>query len=121
MGKRSPEGQGELKLEGEIIMGALCFNEIGSDNQDLVVGGEGRFYNEKGDAFEWDQERHGYILKKEATPPDLKAMIERLKNDPQNKYIKDNENAMRAKAEIALGAMKSGTSYETTPYPPLDN
>jgi hypothetical protein len=46
--------------------------------------------------------------------------MERMRNDPRYAYIKDNNNALRAKAEI-IASTKPGTNYETTPYPPLDN
>jgi hypothetical protein len=50
----------------------------------------------------------------------VQNIMERMRNDPRNAGIKNNDNALRARAEIIASA-KPGTSYETTPYPPLDN
>lgn len=50
----------------------------------------------------------------------VRAIMDRMRSDPQYEKIKDNDNALRALAEI-IESTKPGTSHETEPWPPLDN
>ena len=74
-----------------------------------------------------DKEKRNYLKKlkieKKVVPialTELEAVIERLRNDPKNADIKNNNNALVAKAKIIIST-PPGTNYETTPWPPLDN
>ena len=81
--------------------------EFHRDEQGRIVDDAGSVYDEY------------YRLREKAAPPELEAEIARLKIT--RKELANNRGALLELAKISLSAKKSGMTYETTPYPPLDN
>jgi hypothetical protein len=78
-------------------------------------------YNEAGEIVDWEGNIYDESGKLKSTPatPELETEIGRLKQTRPE--LANNREALMELAKINVSARKNGISYETKPYPPLDN
>ncbi len=100
--QRELEFPGWEEQRGEKLAHGYRYNEIGE-----IVDREGNIYDGNGE------------LKSTPAPSELEAEIGRLKQTRPE--LANNRGALMELAKINISARRNGTSYETKPYPPLDN
>jgi hypothetical protein len=81
----------------------------------------GYHYDEKGEIVDWEGKTYDKNDNLKSTPASspLENEIELLKKTRPE--LANNREALTTLARINISARKNGVSYETTPYPPLDD
>jgi hypothetical protein len=123
MKRRSPEGQPSFEFPGGFVPDPTA--------KRIPIPGEKGYLEPE---FHWDEKRRivdaegsvydeHYQLIEKAAPKNKKLEAEEAEMERLNAAHPEwggNKNRLKAHAEINL-SMKPGDSYESTPYPPLDN